>query len=233
MQITFHGSPPETGIDLWLVELDSSAHDAALPAPGELLDEAETARAARFHFERDRQRYLASHTALRHLLGRHTGQDPSALRFVTGRYDKPRLAAPDAPAFNMSHSGRWALIGIGGRLPIGVDIEDPRPMDDLMPLAERNFSAGEYRALSTLPASERLDAFLRCWTRKEACLKAVGSGLSIEPGGFEAGLDTALRHTEVPVSGQACALTVLSVELGLGLPAALAWLAPASRALAF
>lgn len=233
MQITFHGLPPEVGVALWLVELDSREHDAALPAPGEFLDEAENARAARFHFERDRLRYRASHTALRHLLGLHTRQDPAALRFVAGPYDKPHLAAPDAPAFNMSHSGRWALIGIGDRLPIGVDIEDPRPMDDLMPLAERNFSAGEYRALSALPASERLDAFLRCWTRKEACLKAVGSGLSIEPGGFEAGLEREWRHTEVPVSGQRCALTVLSVELGVGPPAALAWVAPASRALAF
>lgn len=233
MQITFHGVPSEPGIGLWLVDLETSEHDADGPMPGELLDAAETARAARFVFPRDRQRYLASHTALRHLLGRHTGQDPAALQFIQGRYDKPRLAAPDAPAFNMSHSGRWALIGIGGRLPIGVDIEAPRPMDDLMPLAERNFSASEYSALSALPSSERLQAFLRCWTRKEACLKAVGSGLSIEPGVFEAGLDPGLRQTEMPVCDQRCALTVMSLELGVGAPAALAWLAPGSSALAF
>ena len=224
--------PAAPGIALGLVDLQGPAGPSA-PRPGDHLDEAERARAARFHFERDRHRFLASHTALRELLGRHLGLPPASLRFLQGRYDKPRLDLPAAPAFNMSHSGRWALIAIGGERPIGVDIEDPREMGDLMPLAERNFSAAEYQALAALPEAERHSAFLRCWTRKEACLKAVGSGLSIEPGVFEAGLDSALRETQMPVSGQACALTVLSLELGVGAPAALAWLASGSRALAF
>jgi 4'-phosphopantetheinyl transferase len=223
---------PLPGTSLWLVKLQAEA-PAAAPQPGDYLDAAEQARAARFHFERDRHRYRASHTALRQLLGQHLGQPPAALRFRTGPYDKPQLDLPGAPHFNMSHSGPWALIAIGADLPIGVDIEDPREMGDLMPLAERNFSAAEYRDLAALPEAERLQAFLRCWTRKEACLKAVGSGLSIEPRVFEAGLDSGLCHTEMPVSGQRCALTVQSLELGVGAPAALAWLAPASRALAF
>lgn len=221
------------GIGLWLVDLrPEAAPPHATLRPGQHLDDAEQARAARFRFERDRQRFQASHTALRHLLGRHLGQPAAALRFRLGPYDKPHLDMPGAPAFNMSHSGHWALIAIGGELPIGVDIEAPRGMGELLSMAERNFSPTEYRALAALPEAQRLDAFLRCWTRKEACLKAVGSGLSIEPHLFEAGLDTQVRHTEMAVSGQRCALTVLSLEAGLPAPAALAWLAPGSRALA-
>ncbi|HSX91438.1 MAG TPA: 4'-phosphopantetheinyl transferase superfamily protein [Hydrogenophaga sp.] len=221
------------GIELWLVDLQAPAREREAPAPGDWLDEAERSRAARFHFERDAHRYRASHTALRHLLAQRTGVAPAALRFAAGRHDKPQLDLPGAPAFNMSHSGRWALIGIGGQAPIGVDIEAPREMDDLMALAERNFTASECAELLALPEAGRLRAFLRCWTRKEACLKAVGSGLSIEPGLFEAGTTPERRTTTLPVSGQACEVTVVSVDVDCEALAAVAWVEPGSRHLAF
>lgn len=221
------------GIELWLVDLEAPAHERETPGPGEGLDATERERAARFHFERDAHRYRASHTALRHLLARRTGVAAPALRFVAGSHDKPRLDLPGAPAFNMSHSGRWALIGIGGQGPIGVDIEAPREMGELMGLAERNFTATECRELLALPEAGRLRAFLRCWTRKEACLKAIGSGLSIEPGLFEAGTTPEPRTTTVPVSGQTCRVTVLSVDVDSEALAAVAWVEPGSRHLAF
>ncbi len=221
------------GIELWLVDLEVPAREHEAPAPGDWLDEAERARAARFHFERDAHRYRASHTALRHLLAQRTGVAAAGLRFGAGRHDKPRLDLPGAPAFNMSHSGRWALIGIGGQAPIGVDIEAPREMGELMALAERNFTTTECRELLALPEAGRLRAFLRCWTRKEACLKAIGSGLSIEPGLFEAGTTPEQRTTTVPVSDQACQVTVLSVDVDREALAAVAWVEPGSRHLAF
>ena len=221
------------GIELWRVDLLAEAAEHGAPAPGDFLDAAERERAARFHFERDAHRHRASHTALRQLLSQRTGVAAHALRFATGSHDKPRLDLPQAPAFNMSHSGRWALIGIGGAAPIGVDIEVPREMDDLMALAERNFTATECRELLALPEAGRLRAFLRCWTRKEAVLKAVGSGLSIEPGLFEAGTTPERRTTTLPVSGQACAVTVLSVEVDSEALAAVAWVEPGSRHLVF
>lgn len=221
------------GIELWLVDLEAPAREHEAPSPGEALDGAERARAARFHFERDAHRYRASHTALRHLLAQRTGVPAASLRFGAGGHDKPRLDLPGAPAFNLSHSGRWALIGIGGQAPIGVDIEAPREMGELMALAERNFTATECRELLALPEAGRLRAFLRCWTRKEACLKAIGSGLSIEPGLFEAGTTPEQRTTTVPVSGQACRVTVLSVDVDREALAAVAWVEPGSRHLAF
>lgn len=221
------------GIELWLVDLLAEAAEHGAPTPGDWLDAAESERAARFHFERDAHRHRASHTALRHLLSQRTGVAAHALRFATGRHDKPRLDMTQAPAFNMSHSGRWALIGIGGVAPIGVDIEAPREMDDLMALAERNFTSTECRELLALPEAGRLRAFLRCWTRKEAVLKAVGSGLSIEPGLFEAGTAPERRTTTLPVSGQACEVTVASVDVDCEALAAVAWVEPGSRHLAF
>lgn len=233
MRIDQHAAIQAPGIELWLVDLLAEAAERGAPAPGDGLDGAERARAARFHFERDAHRYRASHTALRHLLAQRTGVAPAALRFAAGSHDKPRLDLPGAPAFNMSHSGRWALIGIGGTLPLGVDIEVPREMDDLMALAERNFTRTECGELQAVPAAGRLRAFLRCWTRKEAVLKAVGSGLSIEPGLFEAGTTPERRTTTLPVSGQACAVTVLSVDVDSEALAAVAWVEAGSRHLAF
>ncbi len=233
MRIEEKPLPPALGMGLWLVDLEAPARAHDDPSPGDGLDGAERERAARFHFERDAYRYRASHSALRHLLAQRTGVPAPALRFSAGSHDKPRLDLPGAPAFNMSHSGRWALIGIGGPGPIGVDIEAPREMDDLMPLAERNFTASECRELRGVPEAGRLRAFLRCWTRKEACLKAVGSGLSIEPGLFEAGTTPERRTTTLPVSGQACAVTVLSVDVDSEALAAVAWVEPGSRHLAF
>jgi 4'-phosphopantetheinyl transferase len=221
------------GIELWRVDLLAEEAEHGAAAPGDWLDTAEHERAARFHFERDAHRHRASHTALRHLLSQRTGVAPQALRFATGSHDKPRLDLPGAPPFNMSHSGRWALIGIGGPAPIGVDIEVPRDMGDLMALAERNFTDTECRELNAVPEAARLRAFLRCWTRKEACLKAVGSGLSIEPGLFEAGTTPERRTTTLPVSGQACEVTVLSVDVDREALAAVAWIEPGSRHLAF
>jgi 4'-phosphopantetheinyl transferase len=221
------------GIDLWLVDLLAEAAEHGAAAPGDFLDAAERERAARFHFERDAHRHRASHTALRQLLSQRTGVTADALPFATGSHDKPRLDLPQAPAFNMSHSGRWALIGIGGHLPLGVDIEAPREMDDLMALAERNFTATECRELLAVPEAGRLRAFLRCWTRKEAVLKAVGSGLSIEPRLFEAGTTPERRTTTLPVSGQACEVSVLSLDVDREALAAVAWVEPGSRHLAF
>lgn len=219
---------PLAGVDLWLVDLDDATSATQAPAL-ECLDAAELARAGRFHFEHDARRYRASHRALRQLLAQRTGQHPGELQMAHGRYGKPRLAGRDSPHFNLSHSGRWALIGLCDTAPIGVDIEVPRPMDDLMALAERNFSPTEYGALQCLPPHQRQLAFLQCWTRKEACLKALGSGLSVEPSGFEAGVTGTPLCTAISHDAGVCHMAVHSLGLPQGLAAAVARLAEADR----
>lgn len=225
-------SPETPGIDLWLVQLDGGTPDPGDPDQTALLSEAEKAKADRFHFERDARRYRASHTALRTLLARATDASPQALTFVEGPHGKPRLAGAGQPHFNMSHSAGWALIGICGDAPIGVDIEVPRDMSDLEALAERNFTRAEFLALRAVDPAHRLQAFLRCWTRKEACLKALGSGLSIEPGVFEAGIEAAPRSTSIGVGAQACGMAVRSLALPFHGLAACARLADADHHLA-
>jgi 4'-phosphopantetheinyl transferase len=162
------------------------------------LSAAERARAGRFVFDRDRRRYLAAHVALRRLLAEATGIAASDLVFDEGPHGKPYLPDPAAPSFNLSHSGDVALIGIGPPgLEIGVDVELRRTMSDALQLAERHFAPAEIDALRSTPPDQCDHAFLRAWTRKEACLKAIGSGLSIAPHTFDAGIAAAERVVSI------------------------------------
>ncbi|WP_137918846.1 4'-phosphopantetheinyl transferase superfamily protein [Hydrogenophaga sp. 2FB] len=197
-------------IHLWLVDL-SAGVDVRPEAT--LLDVNERAKAARFRFERDVRRYTASHQALRTVLGSYTDRPAGELVFTEGPFGKPRLSGGGMPHFNMSHSGDWALIGICDAVPIGVDIELLQPMDDLAALARRNFSTEEFDAFQAVAPGVRLEAFLQCWTRKEACLKALGSGLSIEPHVFQAGLGTQSIDTAIDAGGNFCAMSVSHVPL--------------------
>lgn len=210
---------------LWLVDLDARALDELDLG---LLDDSERARAGRFVFERDARRFVACRLALRHLLSPLAAAQPADLRFETGRYGKPRLDHPGAIHFNVSHSGPFGLIAVCPTSPLGVDIEQWRDMPDAADLAARNFTRAEQAELEAVPAHARSLAFLRGWTRKEACIKAVGSGLSIEPDTFEAGLAAALRHVDVPgpEAGRHAVVEVVSLDLPGRqdtLPAAVAW----------
>jgi 4'-phosphopantetheinyl transferase len=185
---------PAVPVRLWRVDLGQAPGEAAVAT----LSNAERARAARFVFERDRRRYLAAHVALRSLLAEATGIAASDLVFGEGPFGKPHLPNVPAPSFNLSHSGDVALIGIGPPgIEIGVDLEVRRTMSDALELAERHFAPAEIEALRATLPEQRDHAFLRGWTRKEACLKAIGSGLSIAPHTFDAGIAAAERVVSI------------------------------------
>ena len=172
------------GLRLWLCPL----HDAPDDAQQSWLDAVEHARAARFVYEIRRRRYLAAHVALRSLLGAALGQAPHALRIEPDANDKPRLVGHAGWQFNLSDSDDWALVGLQQGAPIGVDVEVRRTLDDARALALRLYTAPEREAVfDAAEGPEREAAFLRVWTRKEACLKAVGLGLRLAPSSFEAG----------------------------------------------
>ena len=127
---------------------------------------------------RDARRFVVAHAALRGLLGHYLQRPPASLAFTYGHRDKPALATPhDALTFNLSHSGELAAVAVGWRRWIGVDVELERPLPDLDDLAARSFAPAERRVLAALPEAERHPAFFRCWTRKEAFIKALGEGL--------------------------------------------------------
>ena len=204
--ILLPGSPP---FELWLVRLaDASGEDDA-----QVLDEHERSRAARLRFERDRRRYVASHVALRQVLARRTGIPAASLRFELGENGKPRLAGEPRCAFSLSHSDERALVALADRGEIGVDIERVRVLNDLDALAQRILTAAELERLEAVPADERTAAFLRAWTRKEACLKALGIGLLIEPSRFA--VDGPSGETSVAIPTPAGARTVLVQDVAL------------------
>jgi len=186
---------PFAGCRLWRFALDQDVPEAWRAA----LSPDEQARAARFVFEADRRHYVAAHAALRQLLAEATGIAAAALRFSAGAHGKPALEQAPALHFNLSHSHGIGALALSSQAEIGVDVEVLREMPDALALADAHFGPDEVRALRALPAGlPRDSAFLRCWTRKEACLKAVGVGLGMDTRSFEAGLAPAPRALSLP-----------------------------------
>jgi 4'-phosphopantetheinyl transferase len=170
----------EGEVHVWRAALASPAK--YLDALNAMLSPDERARADRFRAEADRTRHIVGRGLLRMLLGRFLECPPAALVVEYSEHGKPGLAAGDSRAslqFNVSHSGEWILVAIASGRRVGVDVERMRTNIAVDEIAKRFFSQNECRALATLPASARLDAFYSCWTRKEAYLKATGQGLSL------------------------------------------------------
>lgn len=162
-------------VDLWQWRLDD-------PDPHHLSRD-EHARAARFVFDRDRIRYLAGRARLRCILGRYLGLPPEKIVFDYGPYGRPSVRGI---VFNLSHTGDLALLAVTRDVALGVDIETVREID--MGVADAHFSPSEIEALHALPTVQRTAAFYRCWTRKEAYLKAKGTGLSTALASFTVSL---------------------------------------------
>jgi 4'-phosphopantetheinyl transferase len=196
------------GVRLWWVDLDEAGPAAADSA----LSPSERARAAQFVFATDARRYRAAHAVLRRLLGEHCGW-PDRREFAVAPDGKPWL--PDsAHVFNLSHSGATALIGIGIGEDIGVDVELLRGIDDVWPLAQQVLSSNECEELRCVPPSQAARAFLVAWTRKEACLKAAGCGLSLAPRDFEVGIGEGLCRTALETDRGVIEVDVQSLDAG-------------------
>lgn len=131
-----------------------------------------------------RGRRKAAREALRAVLAERLGCDREALRFAAGPHGKPSLCAPGPGRrlhFNLSHSAGVALVAVSEDGPVGIDVEEMRALPDLERLVGFACTAAERRAILAAPEPERLRTFYRCWVRKEASLKAVGTGLSAGP----------------------------------------------------
>ena len=177
---------PTDELHVWYAELDRG--EVAVRDLRWLLSADEHDRADRFRFERDRARFTVARGIVRILLGRYLDQPPAAVRFEYGPQGKPRLAGP-GPWFNISHSAGVALFGFSSRAELGVDIELERVEVEHERLAQRFFSPSEVEAVQALPESLRPLAFLTCWTRKEAFVKARGDGLSLALDSFDVTLE--------------------------------------------
>jgi 4'-phosphopantetheinyl transferase len=151
----------------------------------------EKARADRFHFAKDRNRFVVARGLLRELLGAYLQHPPEDLEFSYGQHGKPALSGAHRSSglcFNLSHSAGLAVYAIARERNLGIDVEHIRPDSAGDDIAERYFSAREVSELRSLPPHERVDGFFRCWTRKEAYLKATGMGLQIPLDSFAVSL---------------------------------------------
>ena len=181
--------PPARGeVQVWLEWID----DAPTAVGMALLDDDERARAGRFRFERDRRRFVARRAFLRHVLAGYVGVAPRNLRYRTSSNGKPELAGTFGVAFSASHADGLAVVAVAIDGQVGVDVERSRPMADSLDLARRLFSAWERARVEAAPTSMRSEAFLRIWTRKEAYVKFVGTGLSMPLDAFDV-LDERVR----------------------------------------
>lgn len=207
-------------VDIWRISLGLPSATVKFLESVLPLDERE--RAARFRFPGGKERFIVAHGCLRHILGRYLDCTPEQLRFSKSEYGKPALQNGGLQ-FNLSHSGEFALVVITLARKVGVDVERLRPDLELVRMASRFFSQNEVAELMALPPGERQIAFFRCWSRKEAYIKAQGFGLSLSLDSFDVSLDApAILRATRPDTAEAARWRLLSLEVEPGYAAAVA-----------
>ncbi len=158
----------QNDVHLWRVPLDS-------PFDKSILSPDEIERAGRFHGVMLHARYCAGRCALRVILSRYMDAAPASIEFKYNEHGKP--LAGGSIEFNLSHAGNQMLLGVTEGGMIGVDVETRSRRTESESIARRFFAPHEVEQLLEFPAEERDAAFLRCWVRKEAYVKAIGTGI--------------------------------------------------------
>lgn len=163
-------------VHVWCVHLDVPLGAAARVYTA--LSDDERDRASRLAFDREQRRFIVAHGALRDVLARYLEVTPARIAFVHNASGKPALHPGFGTRlrFNFSHSGALALIAIAMDAEVGVDVECARAHRDYAGIARWFFSAAEAEHLASVPRAQHAQAFIRCWTRKEAFVKARGDG---------------------------------------------------------
>jgi 4'-phosphopantetheinyl transferase len=176
---------PAEGVAAWAARLDAGAETVAA-CTATLADE-ERSRAARFHFEPDRRRFAVARGTLRMLLGAALGRPARDIAIRTTSRGRPFVDG--GPDFSLSHAGDHAVFAFARGARVGIDLEAlDRPVES-MALARRFFAAPEVGTLEGLPEPARHRAFIACWTRKEAVVKATGEGMATPLDSFEVSVD--------------------------------------------
>lgn len=201
-------------VDVYTVPLESEP--ARLDHLYEILSPEERARALRFRFAEHRRQSILCRGTLREVLAPYLELNPAAIRLVYNRYGKPSVANSEV-RFNVSHSGAFAMLAVSRGREVGLDLEriDSRFAQEQIP--ERFFSPREVEQLRALPAREQTAAFFRCWTRKEAYIKARGLGLALPLDSF----DVSLRPGDPPALLRAGNWSIRNLDAPSGYAAAL------------
>jgi len=183
-------------VSVWWLSVDAVA-EREWPQLKARLDEAEQVRSARFHFDRDRQAYIAAHALGRMLLSSRAGGAPQDWRFSVGDHGKPEVVVPaGAPRLrlNLSHTRGLAAAALTVGDDIGIDVEWLDRKSASLDLARRFFAAAECAQLERVPPDRLTETFLSFWTLKEAYVKAIGKGLAQSLDSFAFSLDPLAIH---------------------------------------
>lgn len=176
--------PNSKEVTIWKLPRSSSCHLSSILS--EYLSKEEQVRAGYFKFEALKREYMIRHGLCKMLLANYLGLSPKKIQFEYNRNSKPKVkkSINDKIEFNVSHSKDWIIVAISFDAPIGVDIEYIRQNRELLQIAKSFFTRMEYELLLKLPLAERTIAFYKIWTRKEAYIKALGTGLSLSLNSF-------------------------------------------------
>ena len=151
----------------------------------ELTDD-EIERAERFHFIMDKNRYIAGRTLARKTI-RSILKTDSELIFKEGRNKKPELSVTPSTQFNISHSGDWVVVALTWNAPLGIDVEKLDTAKDFEGLGRRVMTDSEYAQFLDKKTKQQSELFYSLWVRKEAVLKCMGTGFSLDPRSIEVG----------------------------------------------
>ena len=157
-----------------------------------ILSADERERAERYKLHKPRRQFVAGRAGLRMLLGQYLDVPAAAISFGSNAHGKPCLAASNTDAdlrFNVAHAEELVLVAMAVGCEVGVDVERMRTVNHLEQIAHRYFHAGEVQEILAKSAAERAAAFLRCWTGKEAIVKAKGEGLNESLSNFRVPID--------------------------------------------
>ena len=159
----------------WRVILDTISNES-LDCLYELLDAEEKSRAGAFIKRADRQRYIAAHGVLRILLNKILGKDSYTIS--TNAHGKPQVS--NLPIeFNLSHSGNIILLAFSTQIPIGVDVEEVRNIDDIESIVTHYFHPSEVLEIIGCHSKDAHQIFFSSWSKKESICKALGLGLNL------------------------------------------------------
>jgi 4'-phosphopantetheinyl transferase len=205
-------------VHVWRIPLDLP--EVRVQALVSLLSSSEREEAERRAGDRSRRRFVVARGALRTILAGYEGREPDLLRLHTQQGGKPYLAsgaAASSLSFNLSHSHELALCAVALDRAVGVDLEWIRPVAAMEEIAVRYFSEQEAAQWHALPCEQALQGFLTIWTRKEACGKALGEGVSRLWARFGVSPDTGVEANTLDVerrNGERIRLRVWGLNVG-------------------
>ena len=177
----------ETGSSA-VIHVDLTPHAARSVAALAWLDQAERERWHRYRYAHPRREFGLCRAALRATLCHRLGCDNHELAFETVQHGKPVALVRGRPApisFNVSHSGSHGLIALAPEGRIGVDVEERRARPDPDGPIRTVFAPAERAELAAAHGTSKVDLFFALWTMKEALIKALGIGFSIDTSTFE------------------------------------------------